>query len=69
MQGDVRCADIMVVMHDLAGYGSLLEAAFQRYEIPYFMDLRRSVLHTAVMKLPEALLGCTARRRSRSFCC
>ena len=57
MQGDVRCADIMVVMHDLAGYGSLLEAAFQRYEIPYFMDLRRSVLHTAVMKLPEALLG------------
>ncbi|MBR3417707.1 MAG: PD-(D/E)XK nuclease family protein [Oscillospiraceae bacterium] len=57
MQGNVRCADIMVVMHDLAGYGSLLEAAFERYEIPYFMDLRRSVLHTAVMKLPEALLG------------
>lgn len=57
MRGEVRCADIMVVMHDLSAYGSLLEAAFQRYQIPYFMDLRRSVLHTAVMKLPEALLG------------
>lgn len=57
MQGKLRCADIMVVMHDLGGYGALLEAAFERYEIPYFMDLRRSVLHTAVMKLPLCLLS------------
>lgn len=61
MQGDVRCADIMVVMHDIAAYGALLEAAFQRYEIPYFMDLRRSVLHTAVMKLPLCLLSLAYR--------
>ncbi|MBQ9907186.1 MAG: PD-(D/E)XK nuclease family protein [Oscillospiraceae bacterium] len=57
MQGQLRAADIMVVMHDLSGYGSLLEAAFARYDIPYFMDLRRSVLHTAVMKLPVCLLS------------
>lgn len=56
MQGDLRAQDIMVVMHDISGYGSLLEAAFERYHIPYFMDLRRSVLHTAVMKLPVCLL-------------
>lgn len=55
-QGKAECRDIMVVTHDLERYGFLLEAAFQRYEIPYFMDLRRSVLHTAVMKLPLALL-------------
>ena len=57
MRGEMRAADIMVVMHDLGGYGSLLEAAFERYGIPYFMDLRRSVLHTAVMKLPVCLLS------------
>lgn len=57
MQGDLRAQDIIVVMHDLGGYGSLLEAAFERYKIPYFMDLRRSVLHTAVMKLPVCLLS------------
>ena len=48
--------DIMVVTHDLSLYGALLEPAFERYDIPFFMDLRRSVLHTAVMKLPLCLL-------------
>lgn len=57
MQGRMHCSDIMVVMHDLAAYGDLLCAAFERYEIPYFMDQRRSVLHTAVMKLPLCLLS------------
>lgn len=61
MRGGMRCRDIMVVMHDPARYGFLLEAAFQRYEIPYFMDLRRSVLYTAVMKLPLCLLSLMQR--------
>ena len=67
MHGQARCADIMVVMHDLAGSGALLETAFQRYEIPYFMDLRRSVLHTAVMKLPEALIGLMQRTETEQI--
>ena len=57
MQGELRAGDIMVVMHDIGSYGALLEAAFSRCGIPYFMDLRRSVLHTAVMKLPVCLLS------------
>lgn len=61
MNGDAKCSEITVVMHDLAEYGSLLEAAFQRYDIPYFMDLRRSVLHTAVMQLPLCLLSLMQR--------
>lgn len=67
MQGDVRCGEITVVMHDLPQYGALLEAAFERYEIPYFMDLRRSVLHTAVMKLPLALLGLAGSIRTEEL--
>ena len=61
LKDGLRCSEIMVVMHDPAQYGFLLEAAFQRYEIPYFMDLRRSVLHTAVMKLPLCLIALMQR--------
>ena len=67
MQGELHAADIMVVMHDLGGYGSLLEAAFARYNIPYFMDLRRSVLHTAVMKLPVCLLSLMRRTETEQI--
>ncbi len=67
MQGDVRCADITVVMHDPEEYGAILEAAFARYDIPYFMDLRKSVLHTAVMKLPLCLLAAAQKLRTESI--
>ena len=67
MQGNVRCSEIMVVMHDLEQYGSLLEAAFTRYEIPFFMDQRRSVLHTAVMKLPICLLSLAQRMQTEQI--
>ena len=67
LQGKVKCRDIMVVTHNLERYGALLEAAFARYEIPYFMDLRRSVLHTAVMKLPLALLQLAHRTDTDSI--
>ena len=56
MSGKYRAGDIQVVMHDLSDYGALLEAAFHRYDIPFFMDRRQSVLHTAVMQLPLILL-------------
>ncbi len=53
----MRAGEIAVVVHDLEKYGALLEASFRRYDIPFFMDLQRSVLHTAVMKLPVCLLA------------
>ena len=53
--------EIMVVMHNLQAYGALLQSSFRRYEIPFFMDLRESVLHTAVMKLPVCLLELAQR--------
>ena len=61
MEHKAVCRDITVVTHDLSSYGALLEAAFSRYEIPCFMDLHRSVLHTAVMKLPLCLLALAHR--------
>lgn len=61
MRGEVRAREIAVVMHDTSEYACLLEEAFKRYEIPYFIDHRRSVLHTAVMQLPLCLLALAHR--------
>ncbi len=59
--GAVRAREIAVVMHDASEYASLLEEAFTRYEIPFFIDHHRSVLHTAVMQLPLCLLALAHR--------
>ena len=61
LAGGMKAHEIMVVMHDLQAYGSLLASAFRKYDIPYFMDLRESVLQTAVMRLPLCLLELAQR--------
>lgn len=67
MEGDVHCRDIMVVTHDLERYAALLQGAFTRYGIPYYMDDRRSVLHTAVMKLPLCLLALVRKTQTEQI--
>ena len=57
MEEKYRASDIMVVMHDISAYGAPLEAAFRRYKVPYFLDRRRSVLYTAVMRFPLCLVA------------
>ena len=61
ISGQAKAREITVVMHDPDEYASLLEEAFRRYEIPFFLDHRRSVLHTAVMQLPLCLLSLMQR--------
>lgn len=57
MEDGTRGEDIMVLMHDPQSYGPLLQTAFERYEIPYFLDLHRPPLHTAVMRAPLCVLS------------
>lgn len=57
MEEGARGEDIMVLMHDPHSYGPLLQTAFERYEIPYFLDLHRPPLHTAVMRAPLCVLS------------
>lgn len=52
--------DIAVVTHQLSEYAGILEAACERYDIPYFLDCKHGVMHTAVMQLITAVIGLIA---------
>lgn len=60
-----RFEDIVVIGRDLDSYGHILEAAFDRYQIPYFFDRTESVDSMPLMRLVTHLLGCVATNMSR----
>lgn len=41
--------DIAILSRQLSDYTGIFEAAFERYDIPYFMDVKKSILNTSVM--------------------
>ena len=50
--------DIAVISRSLDDYASLIDGAFRRYEIPFFMDRRKSVLHSSLVIYVMSLLDC-----------
>jgi len=52
-----RFRDIAVILRDFQDYQQLLEAAFEDYGIPYFMDQRRSVQHHPLVEFLRCGLG------------
>ena len=50
--------DIAVISRSLDDYASLIDGAFRRYEIPFFMDRRKSVLHSSLVIYVLSLLDC-----------
>ena len=48
--------DFAVVSRQLNEYGGIFEAAFRRYEIPYYMDLKKGAAHSSVMVLTVGAL-------------
>lgn len=45
----LRCRDIAVLTNQFSDYQSVLETAMLRYEIPYHMDEKQSILHAPLM--------------------
>lgn len=45
----LRCHDIAVLSNRMADYQSILETTMDRYEIPFHIDEKRSVLHMPLM--------------------
>lgn len=43
--------EIAVLSRRLEDYASVIEASFERFSIPYFLDMKKSVMHTSVMLL------------------
>lgn len=53
----IRFRDIVVICNDIEERGSVLKRVFQQYEIPFFLDQKRSILHNPVIRLISALLS------------
>ena len=52
-----RYREIGVIVTDLNGYGDYLEQAFARYEIPVFMDYKRSILLNSFVEYVRSILA------------
>lgn len=62
----LRFSDIAVIANKIEDYSDVLEAAFVRYDIPYFLSLEKSVMHTSVMIFVSTLLNIITRRNYSS---
>ncbi|MGI6035274.1 MAG: helicase-exonuclease AddAB subunit AddB [Limnochordia bacterium] len=51
-----RFRQIAVILRDIEPYAPLIRAAFQDYQIPYFLDERRSVAHHPLVELVRSAL-------------
>ncbi len=58
----LRYRDIAVISNNITDYAEVLEAAFERYEIPYFLSIEKPVTHTALMIFFGSLLDIVSRR-------
>lgn len=52
-----RYREIGVIVTDLNGYGDYLEQAFGRFEIPVFMDYKRSILLNSFVEYVRSILA------------
>ncbi len=53
---DLRYRDIGIIVSDMDTYGDYLMRAFDQYEIPYFMDHKRSLLLNSFVEYLRSLL-------------
>ena len=60
VRGGMRYRDIAVIAGDMTSYTMHLEKAFESYEIPYFMDHKKSILLNAFVDYLRSLLGMVA---------
>lgn len=51
MNDNYLYSDIAILSRQLNEYTYIFEAAFRKYNIPYFMDIKKSAFHTVIMQL------------------
>jgi len=47
----LRWRDIAVISNDLENYGPLIKRVFAEYQIPYFLDQTRTIMHNPIIEL------------------
>lgn len=58
--------DIAVISRSLDDYSSIIESSFKRYEIPFFMDRRKSVLRSSLVIYVLSLLDCVMTKKYKT---
>lgn len=61
-----RYRDIAVMSRQLADYTYIFEAAFEKYDIPFSMDVKKSVMHTSIMQYVSGVVGIIAQKHFSS---
>ncbi|MBO8128131.1 MAG: helicase-exonuclease AddAB subunit AddB [Peptococcaceae bacterium] len=56
IEENYRWRDISVVLREFSAYGDLIATVFSDYEIPYFIDQKRDVLHHPLVELLRSAL-------------
>lgn len=59
--GQYRYRDMVVITRDLASYRSCLETAFEKYEVPFYLDTRKSAAQNPLMRMVEWALSCAVQ--------
>ena len=58
--------EIAVISRSLDDYSSLIDGAFNRYEIPFFMDRRKSVLRSSLVIYVLSLFDCVLTKKYKT---
>ena len=58
--------DIAVISRSLDDYSSLIDGTFNRYEIPFFMDRRKSVLRSSLVIYVLSLFDCVLTKKYKT---
>ncbi|TCO68996.1 helicase-exonuclease AddAB subunit AddB [Marinisporobacter balticus] len=56
-----RWNDIAVVCNDLDHYGPMIKRVFEEYDIPYFLDQKRNIMHNPIIELILSALAAVYR--------
>ncbi len=64
----LRYRDIGIIVSDIEGYATTIKRVFSEYEIPYFMDVKRSLFsHPLSTLILSAIACCESRFRAKNF--
>lgn len=63
---ELRYGDIAIISNNIESYADILRAASERFDIPYFLSIERSVSHTPIMVFVSTMLDLVNARQIRS---
>lgn len=52
----LKYRDIAIISNNINAYSDVLRSAFERYEIPYFLNIEKTVIHTSLMVFFNTLI-------------